>query len=160
MKYIEVGKIVNTRGIKGEVKIKSYTQLDRFTKGNVLYIGDELIEVEVRSNRSDKGFEFVYFMNYDDINLVLPFKGQEIKIPETDLGKKQEDEYFVSELIGMEVYNQDNILRGYVTGVREVPQGELLEVKTGKKIALIPFRKEFVIEISDKIIIQEIEGLL
>lgn len=160
MKYIDVGKIVNTHGIKGELKIDSYSDLDRFSKGKVLYVGKDLIEVKIRSNRSDKGFEYVYLVGYDDINQVLPFKGQLVQIKETELGNREEDEFFFSELKGLEVYNEQGEYRGKVVWIRDVPQGQLLEVDTGKRIALIPFRKEFVLDVSDKIIIHEIEGLI
>ncbi len=161
MKYYEVGKIINTHGIKGDLKIDSYSNLDRFKKGNYIYIGEEKERFEIFTNRTSKGFEYISLKGYLDINLVLKYKGKLVYIDETQLGDLEEDEYFYHDLIGLEVYNEDNLYRGIVVGIRELPQGDLLEVeKKDKKIALIPFRKEFVLDINEKIIIHEIEGLI
>ena len=161
MKYYEVGKIINTHGIKGDLKIDSYSNLDRFKKGNYIYIGEEKERFEIFTNRTSKGFEYISLKGYLDINLVLKYKGKLVYIDETQLGDLEEDEYFYHDLIGLEVYNEDNLYRGIVVGIRELPQGDLLEVeKKDSKIALIPFRKEFVLDVNEKIIIHEIEGLI
>lgn len=161
MKYYEVGKIINTHGIKGDLKIDSYSNLDRFKKGNYIYIGEEKEKFEIFTNRTSKGFEYISLKGYLDINLVLKYKGKLVYIDETQLGDLEEDEYFYHDLIGLEVYNEDNLYRGIVVGIRELPQGDLLEVeKKDRKIALIPFRKEFVLDVNEKIIIHEIEGLI
>ena len=161
MKYYEVGKIINTHGIKGDLKIDSYSNLDRFKKGNYIYIGEEKEKFEIFTNRTSKGFEYISLKGYLDINLVLKYKGKLVYIDETQLGDLEEDEYFYHDLIGLEVYNEDNLYRGIVVGIRELPQGDLLEVeKKDSKIALIPFRKEFVLDVNEKIIIHEIEGLI
>ena len=61
MDYIEVGKIVNTHALKGEVKIKSFTTFDRFKENNSLYLGDDKILVKVKKHRKDeKSFSKVW----------------------------------------------------------------------------------------------------
>lgn len=160
MEYIEVAKIVNTHALKGEVKLESYTDFDRFKKGNILYCGKEHIELKVKSHRVDKGFDYVTFEGYEDINLILPFKGKMLQIKETDLDPLGEDEYYIRDLKNKDVYNEDGKYIGKVVYVSEYPQNFMLEIDTGEKIALVPFRKEFIVEVSDKIIIHEIEGLI
>ena len=164
MNYYNVGKIVNTHGIKGEVKIESQTDFDRFTPGNVLYIekNRELIEVVVQTHRVHKGFDLVSFIGYDDINSVLPFKGLMIKIDEEHQEELPDGEYYFHDLIGLDVYNQFNTFIGKVIDIMDLPQGEILVVgREHKKNGLIPFVDEFIIDVlDDRIIIQEIEGLL
>ncbi len=163
MKYYTVGKIINTHGIKGEVKINNDSDFDRFNVGNKLYIerNKQLIEVTVASHRIHKGFDLVSFVSYQDINLVLDFKGCTVKIDENQHDDLEDDEFYFDELIGKKVYNQSNVFVGIVVEVRDLPQGELLEIqREGKKNALVPFVNEFIISVDDEIIINEIEGLL
>ena len=161
MEYIEVGKIVNTHALKGEVKIKSYSNMDRFNVGNTLYLGSDHIIVKVKSHRVKDDFDYVVFENYEDINLIEPFKNKFLYIKESDLEPLDEDEYYIKDLIGLKVYNENKEFRGIIKNVTEYPQNFMLEIeKEDKKIALVPFRKEFVISVSDCIIIHEIEGLI
>jgi len=161
MNYIEVGKIVNTHALKGEVKIKSYSNMDRFNKGNILYLGESHIEVRIKTHRVKDNFDYVVFENYEDINLIEPYKNKLLYIKETDLEELEEDEYYIKDLIGLKVYNEDKVYIGTVKNVSEYPANFMLEVlKENGKIALIPFRKEFVLEVKDVIIIHEIEGLV
>ncbi len=161
MNYIEVGKIVNTHALKGEVKIKSYSNMDRFNKGNILYLGESHIEVRIKTHRVKENFDYVVFENYEDINLIEPYKNKLLYIKETDLEELEENEYYIKDLIGLKVYNEDKVYIGTVKNVSEYPANFMLEVlKDDGKIALIPFRKEFVLEVKDVIIIHEIEGLV
>ena len=161
MGYIEVGKIVNTHALKGEVKIKSFSNMNRFDKGNTLYLSDNYIEVKVKSHRVKDNIDYIVLEGYEDINLILPYKNKSLYIKEEDLEELEENEYYIKDLLDLKVYNEDNKYIGVVKNVTEYPANFMLEIeKEDKKIALVPFRKEFVIEVSDKIIIHEIEGLI
>ena len=161
MEYLEVGKIVNTHALKGEVKIKSYSSQDRFKENNILYLGNDKIEVKIKSHRFKEGFHYCVFYNFEDINLILPYKNKFLYIKESDLEPLEEDEYYIKDLIGLKVYNEDKKYIGIVKEVSEYPSNFMLEIlKEDNKIALVPFRKEFVLEVSDIIIIHEIEGLI
>lgn len=164
MQYYLVGEIINTHGIKGELKINSETDFDRFEKGNVLYIKkrNEYIKMTVASHRVHKGFDLVSFISYQDINLVEQFKACKLYVDETQLGELDDDEYYFHDLMNMPVYNQYDVYIGNVCEIRDLPHGDILEIeREGKKNALVPFNKEFIIDVTDeKIIINEIEGLL
>ena len=67
---------------------------------------------------------------------------------------------YLTDLIDMEVYNENDDFIGVVTDIREYPQCYYLVVKGKEKNHLIPFIKEFVVDITDVIIIHEMEGLL
>ena len=161
MGYIEVGKIVNTHALKGEVKIKSFTNFDRFKVGSILYLSTDYIQVKVKTHRVKDNFDYITLEGYEDINLILPYKNKSLYISDDQLEELNEDEYYIKDLINLKVYNEDKKYVGIVKDVSEYPQNFMLEVeKEDKKIALIPFRKEFVISVSDCIIIHEIEGLI
>ncbi|AIO19656.1 Ribosome maturation factor RimM [Candidatus Izimaplasma bacterium HR1] len=166
MELITIGVITNTHGLKGTLKVKSFTDFknERYKKGNTLYIAfkDELIPVTVTKFRSVKTIEHIDFDEFTNINQVEKYKGSDLRINADQKHDLPEDEFYFDELVGMEVYT--NELIGKVQSVREVPQGELLEVDTGhKKKALIPFNKHFIKEVNkqeNRITLLEWEGLI
>ena len=166
MKYLNVGKIVTTHGIKGEVKVKVETDDDsRFDKGNKLYVGtDEKHisgEIVIDSARYQKDMILLAFNNIKDINDVLKFVGLSLFV---DIDEVRVDgEIYYDDLIDSKVIADGNEI-GVIIDVMEVPQGEILRVKKKDgKIALIPYVDEFIesVDIDKKeVIINPIEGLL
>ena len=82
MEYVYVGKLVNTHGLKGEVKLLSnFDYKDYyFKKGIHLYIGDNKEKVTISSYRHHKIFDMFLFDEYNYINDVLKFKGSKVYI--------------------------------------------------------------------------------
>ncbi len=167
MEYLKIGKIVNTRGIKGELKIQSMTdfQSDRYHKGNSVFIhhDDKYLEFKVKSCRNIKNQDILVFEDYEDINMVEKFKGCDIFVSDMDETTLYEDEYHISEIIGLDVYQKNNLV-GEIHDVRAYPQGDYLEIidESGKK-SLVPFRDEFVTEVNLEegyVEIIEMEGLI
>ena len=162
-KYYRVGKILNTHGLKGDLKIMVVSDFDRFKKGDVVYLlhKGEYIELKVIKRSEYPPHILVRFEGYEDINLVEKYKGDELFITSLQQEKLDDGEYYFHELIGLDVYNEALELKGKVLEVREIPQGEMLVLNINGKNKFIPFRKEFIKSVSsDKIIIHEIEGLL
>jgi 16S rRNA processing protein RimM len=168
MKYILVGKIIGTHGIKGEVKVASDSDFrsERFQVGNVCYlkINGQMFPIKIDSHRTHKGLDLITFNNINNINDVLPYLQKEIYVESTSLSELNEDEYYYHELIGLDAYLESGEKIGSIADLEEVPQGVLLVLKkTDNKEVLIPFVKEFVQEVdieNRKIIITPIEGLL
>lgn len=164
MKYIEIGKITNTHGLKGELKIKAYTDFNRFDKDNYIYVyyNNTYNKLFINSSRPNNEQLLVSFKDYLDINLVEKFKNCLVYIDETQQEELEDDEYYIEDLISLKVYNQNDDFIGVVSGVRQLPQGYILEIKReNKKPALVPFVDKFILDVlEDKIIINEIEGLL
>lgn len=167
MEYVSIGKIVNTHGLKGTLKVKSFTDFkeDRYKKGSLLYIAfkDEYIPVTVETFRTVKNLDHLAFKEYNDINLVEKYKGSFLTFNKEDAKDLETDEFYFDELIGLEIYTGD-LLAGTCVDIREYPQGEILVVKRdNKKDALIPFRKEFVKDVNKdlkRISLINWEGLL
>lgn len=166
MEYIRLGVVANTHGLKGMLKIKSFTDFKekRYKKDNSLYIAfnDEMIEVIVESFKESKGLDFVSFKGLSNINDVEKYKGKEIFFEDKGIEVLEEDEYLYRDLLGMEVHLDG--LVGIVSEIRDYPQGEMVVVKRESlKDGLVPFRKEFVksVDLKNKIIyLQNMEGLL
>ena len=68
MEYVVIGKIVNTFGIKGELKVYSYTDFvkERFKKGSKVYLSEKYLPFEVNSCREHKGFLLVSFKDHEE----------------------------------------------------------------------------------------------
>lgn len=165
--YILVGKIVNTHGIKGEVKVLSQTDFkdDRYHKDNKAYIDmdGEKIFVTIQKYRIHQGFDLLTFENMDDINVVEKFKGKDLYSENKNPQLLQADEYQQTALINMAVW-QNDILIGNVENIRTYPQCDYLVIKKNDgSQALIPFLKAFIINVDmklNRIDIIEMEGLL
>jgi len=160
MEY-KIGIIKNTHGLKGEIVVKSTTDFERFAKDKTIYFyekGEKTFLTIKKTYNSKKGL-IVLFTGYEDINLVSSFKGKELYTDEEP--SLTEDEYHEDDIIGKDVYNQEGSFIGKVKNVMDVPQGYIIRIQLDDKEALVPFNDYFIISVnSDKIVINEIEGLL
>ncbi|SEP56532.1 ribosome maturation factor RimM [Piscibacillus halophilus] len=169
-RYYNVGKIVNTHGVKGEVRVIPITDFEeRFTPGNqLLFFKDDHDEnpetLTVKSHRKHKQFELLTFESMDNINDVERFKGGILKISESDLHDLDEDEFYYHEIIGCDVYNTEGELVGKVKEILQPGANDVWVVqRKGKKDALIPYIEPVVksVDVQNKrITIEEMEGLL
>lgn len=167
MEKIRIGKIVNTHGLKGELKIMSETdfQEERYLPEHPLFIdfNHQMVEVYVKRFRPHQGFDLLTFEGFEDINLVEKFRNCSIYSEDQPISSLKKNEYQESRLLKMNVF-QNHVLVGVVSGIRHYPQGDYLEVsKTDKALAVIPFRDEFIKSVDEKnqaIEIVEMEGLL
>ncbi|MCI7558556.1 MAG: ribosome maturation factor RimM [Clostridium sp.] len=143
MKYIFIGRIVNTHALKGEVRIVSDFEFkDRIFKENtLLYIGENKDKEIIETYRKHKQFDMVKFKGIDYINDVLKYKGSKVYIDESILSLK-DDEILISELINMDVYN-DNKYVGKITEYRSDNGNNMLRVNN----KLIPYNKDFITKI-------------
>jgi 16S rRNA processing protein RimM len=117
------------------------------------------IPLDIERVRPHKNVLIVKFKNINNINDVLKYKGLFVYSEEKN-EEIEDDEFYYDELIDKEVYLENGERIGIVLSVIEVPQGHILEIETNTKKTLIPFRKEFVVEVSNTIVIKSIEGLL
>ncbi|XMB86960.1 ribosome maturation factor RimM [Mycoplasmatota bacterium WC44] len=163
MEYIKFGTLVNTHGLRGEVKIKSNSDFkdERFKKGNKIFIGKD-VEVTIKSYRVHKGLDLVTFEEFNNINDVEKYKGKDVLILKDTLRDLDDDEFYFHELEGLDVYEGSTLL-GICKEIKEMPSNQLLVLKMQSKEVLIPFVSEFIEEIdleNKKIYINTIEGML
>lgn len=142
--YIYIGKIVNTHGIKGEVRILSdFEKKDRvFVTGMPIYIGRKKEKEIINSYRHHKNFEMITMKGYNDINQILKYKGLYVYIKKEDL-KLGKDEYLETDLIGLSVM-VDGIKKGIVEDIGDAGHNKLLIIKSNEKTVYIPYQKEFI----------------
>ena len=163
MKYLYIGKIVNTHGIKGEVRLLSNFKYKNkvFKKGMLIYIGKNKEKEVIFSYRPHKQFDMITMEGYININQVLKYKGMKVYINKEDLILK-EDEYLDEDLIGLDVMINNKVV-GVVKNIEKYPQQNLILVKNSKKEFLIPYVSDIIEEINFEkryISIQDIKGLV
>lgn len=144
--YICVGKIINTFGIKGELKVVSdFEYKDRiFTKDMIVYIGNLKSKEVISTHRIHKNYDLIVFDGYTNINEVLKYKGELIYIERKDL-KLNKGEYLLNDLVGLNIIDNDKNL-GVVIDYEKTVNNVLLKIK-GTKTFYIPLYSEFIKEI-------------
>ncbi|AEA01169.1 MULTISPECIES: ribosome maturation factor RimM [Aerococcus] len=171
--FYRVGKIVNTQGLKGEVRVIATTDFPekRFQPGSQLVIFDHKnIEawVEVVSHRQHKNFHILSFKGMTSINDVEGFKGMEIMVAakERHSDDLAEGEFFYDQIIGLVVYDLTGKELGKVKTITQLGPNDVWTIQRnqpGKKDVLIPYIDDVVksIDLDDKkIVIDALEGLI
>ena len=161
MKYIYVGDVVNTHGLKGEVRLVSNFEYKKriFKKNFKLYIGRTKEEVTINTYRVHKEYDMLTFNDLTSIDDVIIYKGDKVYINRDDLKIKG---YFNEDLIGLTVYS-DNKYIGTVEYIMKSKAHNILVVTEDDKKNLIPNIPEFVAKIDldkKRIDIKSIEGLV
>lgn len=161
MDFLYLGEIVNTHGIKGEIRIISdFKYKDEvFKKGNFVYIGKEKQKEEINSYRAHKNYDMVTLVGYNDINEVLKYKGKKVYISR---GEYKFDGIIYEDVLNMEVYENNNLI-GNVKDIMKSPAHPILVVENGFKQNFIPFIDEFILNVDldkKRIDVKLIEGLI
>ncbi len=160
MNYLCIGKLVNTHGIKGEVRILSKFKRKEFVfkKDFKFYIGRNKNEYIVESYRVHKNFDMVVFKDNYNINLVEFLKGSYVYVNKDDI-KLNENEFLAIDLIGFSVIIDDKLI-GKVIDVIETNANDVLVLDFN---IMIPYVKEFILNINkdDKtILVKNVKGLI
>lgn len=166
---LKVGKIINTHGLKGEVKVLSSTDFEneRFKKGSSLIItrGNQVIrEVIVESYRNHKNMILVKFEDINSIEEAEKLKNLQIKVELSDDNSLEENEFYFYEIIGCEVFDESSNLLGVISEILTPGANDVWVIKSnlGKEI-LIPYIEDVVkkIDVENKRIdIEVMEGLI
>ena len=168
--WFNVGKIVNTHGVRGELKIVSKTDFpeERYQVGNTLYLflpkQKDPIALVIKTHRNHKNFDLLTFEGYEDINQVEKFKEGLLKVPEDQLHDLEEGEYYLHEIVGCKVITNDGTEIGTIKEVLSPGANDVWVVKGERgKEHLIPYIEDIVkdIDIENQLItIEPMEGLL
>ena len=166
MDYIQVGKIINTQGIKGEIKIYPFTDnIYRFDELKKVYIGERKVLVCIENVWYKKEFIILKLEGYDNINEVLKVKNEYLYIDERDRVRLPKNSYFIFVIVGCNVLDSSKNSIGIVTEVIKNTGNDIYIVKNkcNNKEYLIPAVKQFIKKIdieNKKIIIEPIKGLI
>jgi len=158
MEYLLVGKIINTHGIKGELRISSSFEYKKriFSKGCVIYIDNKPFNIQ--RYRVHKKYDMVTFEGITNINEVLEYRNKEVFVKVEDL-KLEKGEYLKTDLIGMNVICMSTDI-GIVDEIITNNKYYIMKLSTGN---LIPVLDEFILDIDfeeNKINIKYMEGLI
>ena len=163
MNYVYIGKIVNTHGIRGEVRILSdFRYKNRvFFNGMNIYIGKDKIKEVISNYRPHKQFDMIIMNGYSNINDVLKYKGCNVYVDRDSL-KLLGNEYLDDDLIGLNVVIGSEIV-GTIGSIRNQYKQSLFVVKTLKGDCLIPYVSDIIEEVNlseGYIRIKDIKGLI
>ena len=165
-KYLELGQIVNVKGLKGEVKVNSFTDDNtKFEKISKVFIKqkENLKEYEIEKVGYNKNQVIIKFKNIDTVEEAEKLRNSYIVVDREIFGELPEGVYYIADLIGLEVFTESNEYLGKVDDIFSTGSNDVYVVKddTGRQ-KLLPGIDE-VIKIIDiesgKIIVNLIEGL-
>lgn len=164
MDYISIGKITNTHGIKGELKVYPLTDdIKRFDLLEKAYLGEEKIPVNLESVKYHKNLAILKFKEYNNINEVLDLKDYYIYVDEDGRVELPEGHFFIYEILDSQVFDLDENPLGFLRDIIQGPGNDVYLIKDGEKEYLIPAVGEFVKKIdleNKRIYIQPIEGMI
>lgn len=161
--YIEIGKVVNTFGIKGELKIVSESDFVdyRYAVGKTIFLKlrNTIKEVRVSSYRVHKGNILITIDKIYDINEVEKYIGADVLADKLDVPPLEDGEFYIDDVVGLDAYDETGEIIGKVVDVILIPANDLIEIEllNGKK-ELIPYVDEYILEITeDKIVVRLLE---
>ena len=166
-KYLRVGVIANTHGVRGEVKVYPTTDdIKRFDylKEAVIDAGKEKIKVNVTGVKYFKNMVILKFEQYDNMDQVIPLKGMDLLVTRENAIPLAEGEHYIVDMIGCKIITDEGNTLGELVDVMQTGANDVYVVKTtDEKEVLLPAIKECVLEkdIENKVIkVHIMKGLL
>ena len=166
-KVFQVGIISYTHGVSGEVKVFPTTDdMKRFKKLKevLLDTGKETLTLEIEGVKFFKQFVILKFKGYDNIDDIVKYRGKSVFVPRENAVKLQKDEYFIADLIGLKVVNEDGSFTGVLKDVMETGANDvyIVESQDGKEV-LIPAIKDCILQVDfekEQVLVHLLDGLL
>lgn len=145
--FLPAGEIVNTHGIRGEVRVMPWADSPDFLLDFKVFYLDEK-PMKVVSSRVQKTCVLVKFKGIDTVEAATALRGKTLSIDRSDV-KLEEGAVFVQDLLGMAVYDQNGEKLGAIKDVLTMPKNDVYVVQ-GKHEYMIPAVKEYVTKIDVK----------
>ena len=148
--FLKVGVITTTHGLKGEVKVFPTTDLERFDylEYVLLDTGKEKRRLTVNKVRYVKNLVILGFEEISDINDIERYKGHDLWIAREDAQKLEEGEYYIGDLIDMEVFLDDGSRFGVLKDVLETGANDVYVIDTPDKgEVLIPAIPDCILDV-------------
>lgn len=165
--YLEIGQIVNTNGLKGNLKVKPLTdEITRFEDLENVYIqkNNKLTEFKIQDVKYSKNMVLLKLEGIDNIEEAEKYRNCYLKINRKDAVELDEDSYFIVDIIGCEVYTDSQELLGKVIDVFPTGSNDVYTVKgINNNEILIPAIEDVIKDVdikNKKIIIHLMEGLI
>lgn len=168
--FFTVGKLVNTHGIQGEVRVVSETDFpeERYKEGNVLYLFHPAMKkpvpLTIATAREHKNFYLLTFKNHPYMQDVEKYKGGVLKIRAEDREELPEGEFYFQDIIGCEVFTEEGQHLGVIKEILQPGANDVWVVKPEKgKDILLPYIDQVVKQIditNQRITVRLLEGLI
>ena len=163
-RYLVVGKIVAPWGVRGEVKMTIQTGFpERFERLKKVYLGENATSSVLEGSRLHKGHALLKLGGCDDRDAAEKLRGQLVQIPIEEAMPLDEDEYYVYQIVGLDVWTTEGEHLGRVSEVLFTNANEVYVVQGEKGEVLIPAVEDVVLEVdlvSGRLIVELMEGLL
>lgn len=151
MNLIAIGKIVKPQGIKGEVKIKPYTDIPAVFENNTIFLLGKSYDVERYSFR--QGFYYVKFKQVLDRNMAEKLRNFEVCIEREILKKLNDDELLIDDIIGMVLFDTEGELVGQIMDVEDYGNGYILIIEENKRLVQVPYVEGVFNQTKEKLIV-------
>lgn len=162
---VQIGKIVNTHGLKGELKVYPLTDFpERYNSLKEIFLitAEKSERLLIEKVRFQKGHIFIKFKGYDTIGIVEGLKGSYLGIPEDQLCPLGRNEYYQFQIIGLSVYTEEGRYLGIIEEIFPTGSNDVYVIRGGDKEYLIPAIHEVIREVNletKRMIIHPQEGL-
>lgn len=162
MEKLVIGKIINTRGLKGEIKVENHSSFikERYKVGNVIYLSDNeqtYIEKKIKQFHYTNGFVYLVLEGIEDIDAANLYRNYYIYCSSDDL-KEKKDVYHFLTLKDMKVIYNGKVI-GKIINIEDNTRQDLIRVDTGIKTFLIPFMDNFIKSIDTENKVMEVCNL-
>ena len=164
---LQVGIITSTHGVRGEVKVYPTTddpRRFRRLKEVVLDTGREKLNLEIEGVKFFKQFVILKFKGLDNINDIEKYRQKSLYVTRKNAVRLQRDEYFIADLIGLKVQDEDGAELGTVKDVIETGANDVYEVEMADgRSLLLPAIKQCILNVdveNGMMQVHVLEGLL
>ncbi|MGN1168138.1 MAG: ribosome maturation factor RimM [Lachnospiraceae bacterium] len=164
---LQVGVITSTHGVRGEVKVFPTTDDPmRFKKLKkvILDTGKETLPLEIQSVKFFKQFVILKFKGIDNINDIEKYRKCPLLVVRQDAVELDDDEYFIADMIGMEVLTEDGRVFGTLKDVMETGANDVYIIDSDEHgEVLVPAIKECILDVDieeKKMKIHLMDGLI
>lgn len=147
---LKVGAIVTSHGVHGEAKVFPTTDdVNRFKKLKevILFDGKETSILHIISVKFYKKFVILKFDEYTTPEEIMRIKGKDLFVTRDNAVKLKKDEYFIADLIGIDVILEDDSKLGVISDVIVTGANDVYDVVNGDKHILIPAIKECILNV-------------
>ena len=164
--YLRIGVITTAHGVKGEVKVFPTTDdVKRFKKLKSLCLShkNETKELKVQSVKFFKQFVILKLEGIDDMDAAMLYRNTDLLVARKDAVKCEKDEYFIVDLIGLNVIDEEGTKIGVLKEVLPTGANDVYEIERGDGTSfLLPAIKECVLDVNIKegfVKVRLLEGL-
>ena len=164
-RFLVIGRILKPHGVRGEVRVEIHTDLpERFEWLDTVYVGKESPRsVGVEGVRYHKSWALLKLEGYDDRESAASLRSEWLQVPEEQSIPLEDGEYFLYQLVGLNVYTDSGRHLGHIAEVLETKANNVFIVRGPQGEILIPDTDEVVLNIDfegQEMLIHPIDGLL